>query len=539
MNTTLVKVVVAALISVFLYNIFLFGVQLGVGTGLLFLGLNIYFFVAREKKNENLSLAISASAASIVFAFLFAFRDNDVVQVVNFLAAVFFSLTALYLYKFTGSFSFQVPRFILLPILILKDFVVSLYNLAKPDTWSSSKQIDKNITTSLFRGIAIASALFLILFFLLSQADPIFNKLSQNFFASIRERTITSVVIFVALTGFGLIKILEKATETKLKNELSVGKLHELSIITGSISALFLVFIIVQFRYLFSAVNERDLHQLGINSLTYSEYVRKGFFELIIVAALSSGIVIYALKFLHRFKDNQKRLIQIFSGFLTIETGLLLLSAVKRVALYADAHGLTRARIFGFVFLLWLSVMLSIFLFRIFKETGKKNFFYISLLSTLITLLFINILNIDGLVATKYKPTVNNEVDYFYLTGLSSDAVDVWKEALVESEKTLVQLETVKSLNSEDNRKLYWTRLTLDQIRFDVEYLVEKYSIQRKWQSYNLSEYLAYQKISEDAGFLEKVKDLLTRANVLESRVSDEVRFSTQLDRSVNPPLVR
>ena len=183
--------------------------------------------------------------------------------------------------------------------------------------------------------------------------------------------------------------------------------------------------------------------------------------------------------------------------------------------------------------------MLSIFLFRIFKETGKKNFFYISLLSTLITLLFINILNIDGLVATKYKPTVNNEVDYFYLTGLSSDAVDVWKEALVESEKTLVQLETVKSLNSEDNRKLYWTRLTLDQIRFDVEYLVEKYSIQRKWQSYNLSEYLAYQKISEDAGFLEKVKDLLTRANVLESRVSDEVRFSTQLDRSVNPPLVR
>ena len=46
-----------------------------------------------------------------------------------------------------------------------------------------------------------------------------------------------------------------------------------------------------------------------------------------------------------------------------------------RFVLYADAYGLTRARVFGFIFLIWLSIILIIFLFRIFGELKQKWLF--------------------------------------------------------------------------------------------------------------------------------------------------------------------
>ena len=56
----------------------------------------------------------------------------------------------------------------------------------------------------------------------------------------------------------------------------------ELGIVLGLLDVLFLAFVLVQFRYLFGGA---ELVQVSA-TLTYAEYARRGFFELVAVAAL-------------------------------------------------------------------------------------------------------------------------------------------------------------------------------------------------------------------------------------------------------------
>ena len=62
----------------------------------------------------------------------------------------------------------------------------------------------------------------------------------------------------------------------------------ELNVVVTILDLLFLAFVIVQFRYLFGG---RDLVQQSAN-LTYAEYARHGFFELVAVAALTLPLLL-------------------------------------------------------------------------------------------------------------------------------------------------------------------------------------------------------------------------------------------------------
>ena len=55
---------------------------------------------------------------------------------------------------------------------------------------------------------------------------------------------------------------------------------------------LFAFFLIIQLKYLFLHVEESDLKNLGINIATYSEYVRQGFFQLLIAATIAARSII-------------------------------------------------------------------------------------------------------------------------------------------------------------------------------------------------------------------------------------------------------
>src|SRR5205823_3431807 len=62
---------------------------------------------------------------------------------------------------------------------------------------------------------------------------------------------------------------------------VSIGRI-ELVVVLGALDALFLAFVLVQFRYFFGGANLVETSA----TLTYSEYARRGFFELVYVAAL-------------------------------------------------------------------------------------------------------------------------------------------------------------------------------------------------------------------------------------------------------------
>lgn len=157
----------AALIFVGLYNILFFHVQWGIGLGIFFLFLNSYFFFSKTAENKNLSFALLSSVIGILFAFLFSFRGNEIVQFVDLVAASFFSLVSLYLYKFAEAVKFQIPRFLSIPIIAIGKSIKGLLNIFRQENRSSA----------IIRGLLIAFPILGILLFLLMQADPIFEKI--------------------------------------------------------------------------------------------------------------------------------------------------------------------------------------------------------------------------------------------------------------------------------------------------------------------------------------------------------------------------
>lgn len=512
----------AALIFVALYNLLFFHTQPGLGTALLFVFLNIYFFTVRDQSNKNILAGVLASVTSVIFAFLFFLRANGVVQIIDITAAIFFSLVALYLYKYQGNLTFKIANFVSWPFRIVFSSIAGFFKLFTADSWP--------------RGLIITLPILAILLLLLTQADPVFNKLTRNFFSGTLERVIQSLAIFLGLLGVGLAALkLQDGPEQEVATD---GKSHELIIMTGSVIVLFAVFILVQFQYLFSSVGERDLLKLGIASLTYSEYVRKGFFELLIASSIACGLLLYVLRYLDHLKGRLRVVIRLFSNILTIETGFLLLSAFRRLVLYADAHGLTRARIFGFIFLIWLGILLVILLVRLSKRMKQQWFFTGVAAATLFVLMLVNIINVDGLIATLYKPTVNSEIDYSYLSRLSSDAGESWQPAIEDAKETVSRIEGIVAISSEHRRQLSYRSYALDNLRLKMDYLLHKYGAKDiQWQSFNISEYLAYRKITANLDYYKQIPGLLNQISAIQSRASTEVINNTPLDRSTNSPL--
>lgn len=555
------KLILSSLGFVVIYNLLFFEIDFGVGIGLFFFFLNLFYFFTKDKSTQ-LKKAFTFSVISTVFGLLIGFRSNEILKVLNFILASFFSFIALHFYKAEGIFPYEIAKFLLIPLNLTISSLRALRETFSVTNYSQDKH-DNKLMSAFLRGVIIVLPIFALLVILLTHADPIFNKLIGNFFENIWQRILVSTFIFIGLINIGFLRIKEFTHSKEVSLDQASHKTYELIIIIGSIAFLFAIFIAIQFRYFFSNIGERELHKLGIFSLTYSEYVRKGFFELVAASTIAILVMFYALRFLHKLKGRHKLLIQILSSVFIIEIGLILISAFQRINLYALTHGLTRARVFGVIFLIWLAITLIILLIQIIKQIKKEWIFKLSLAPAVVIFLVSNIINIDGLIATKFRPSVNGEIDYYYLSDLSFDAADTWKDAVIDSKKVVDQLEAFRNFSSEDYRKFYWAKNTLERLDSKIDYLKLKYghyqnltnnnSISnidfkttekkinklRKWQSYNLGEFKAYTIVLQNKDIFDQLTSLLEKANNYDAtRVSESIRNTAPLDRSTQPPLL-
>ena len=115
-----------------------------------------------------------------------------------------------------------------------------------------------------------------------------------------------------------------------------------LGIVTALLLLVYAVFAIVQFQYLFGGKLP--------GALTYSEYAREGFWQLIAVALMN--FTLFGLTCRYAKKTAAGLALQ---ALLLFATALLLASAAARLLLYIGAYGLTMMRILP----LWLMVYLA------------------------------------------------------------------------------------------------------------------------------------------------------------------------------------
>lgn len=221
-------------------------------------------------------------------------------------------------------------------------------------------------------GLGLAVPVLLIVLPLLSQADAGFELLvgdlvryMQEHLLSVFLRLLFSVpvslylygLIFGGITGRNtdMVKV-EQLQETRK----AARRVPDMAITTVLVilCLVYLLFIGLQGNYLFAAF-QGSLPE----EFTYAEYARRGFFELCQIGAWN----LILLGLCHLFSRNgsqENKLLQILTIVLSVQTLLLLFTAVSKLAMYIDVYGLTVNRVLPMTFLIWLVLVFVLLILR-------------------------------------------------------------------------------------------------------------------------------------------------------------------------------
>ncbi len=195
----------------------------------------------------------------------------------------------------------------------------------------------------------------------------------------------------------------------------------EAFVVLGCVDLLFTFFVALQFRYFFGG--QANITAAGY---TYSEYARRGFFELIWVAVISLLLYLGLNATTKREKPAQARIFTGLAVLLVALVGVILTSAFQRLLLYEDAYGFTSLRTYTHIFIPWLGFLL---LATIALQILRREQFFggLLLLSVFGFALTFGLINIDGLIVHQNvaRARAGAEMDGQYLLGLSDDAVPV------------------------------------------------------------------------------------------------------------------
>jgi hypothetical protein len=112
--------------------------------------------------------------------------------------------------------------------------------------------------------------------------------------------------------------------------------------------ALFAAFVALQISTFFAGHE----YVLRTASLTYAEYAREGFAQLLVAAALTLAVIAAAARWAHPSR--------LLLGALCVLTLVVLASAFERLDLYMSAYGFTRLRLTAEATILWLGGLFSL-----------------------------------------------------------------------------------------------------------------------------------------------------------------------------------
>jgi hypothetical protein len=280
-------------------------------------------------------------------------------------------------------------------------------------------------TGEVFRGLAITLPVLFVIGSLFVGADAVFQKMVYSVFDLDIEWLVGHLLFtgFVAWVVAGVLRGTFVAKPTLFPyaqtKPLSLG-ITEVTIILGSSILLFVLFLAVQFRYLFGGA---DL-VLVTPSLTYAEYARRGFFELTAVVALVLPMLLALEWILKREKASHLQLFRVLAVIQVFLLFAVIASALQRMLLYQREYGLTEMRVYTTAFMGWMGFLL--FWYVVTVLSGRRSRFAIgAVAAAFLTVLVLLVINPDDLIARTNiaRAVEGKEMDVKYLASLSLDAV--------------------------------------------------------------------------------------------------------------------
>lgn len=213
---------------------------------------------------------------------------------------------------------------------------------------------------SIARGLLIATPIVLAFGGLFAAADIFFRDFFADVFAFDVETVATHLMVTILagwLSGSYLAAITLASPEPipppAPPERARLGPV-EIGILFGLVNAVFALFVVIQFRYLFGGSGRVE----SSSTLTFADYARRGFFELVAVAVLTA-VLLLAAHWLLAPGRRAWRLFVPLAALLEVLVLVVMVSAFERMRLYMDFYGLTELRLFVTIFMGWLLIVFA------------------------------------------------------------------------------------------------------------------------------------------------------------------------------------
>ena len=484
------------------------GIALPVFTWILITGfLFVHWREQETARLGNIGLAIPI----LFFSFMAAWRSNGFLTFLN-VASTLILLTYL-TYTYTGQRLYRhgFLGYFLIPIRTWSESLVEGALVLRDGTEDIRKSIGRWETIyGLLRGLLLAGPVLLVFIALLSAADALFANILGDIFDSFLYRVpefflrvILVALITWVLGGLTVVALQEKKDAEPIRllskfNLTFVGNV-EAMVIMVLVDILFVSFVAVQFSYFFRPVQRIFDEELGV---TFSEAARRGFFELVVVACLSLGLIL-GLHWLSR-RDNKRQMVA-FNGAASFMIGMvlvILVSAFYRLFLYEVSFGFTQLRLYSHLFIVCLAGLLcwTVVVLWCRPQQFATGFF----VTAFAFVAMLNLINPDGFIARqnilRYQPADGVGLSSFLahygsaaLDGRISRTLDTEYLITLPDDAIPVMVKHFDELNASDRAALgleFATRLE----RFDAERQTQP------WQAFHLGRLLAYRALQGWAG---------------------------------------
>jgi len=285
-------------------------------------------------------------------------------------------------------------------------------------------------------GVLLAVPLLVVFGALFASADTVFANVLQNLFA-FDLNSVVSHMFFIGFWGaltagylrWGLFG--RPAAWSRPTASTGVGIVPS-AVAIGLLDLLFLLFVVVQLRYFFGGVALIE----ATTGLTYAEYARRGFFELVAASSLTLPVLLGADHLVRGETAEHLRTFRRLAGLLLVLLAVVMASALGRMRLYVAAYGLSEDRLYATAFMVYLLGVFAWFAWTVLRGTAggspRTRFAFGALIQGFSVLAGLHILNPDAFIVRTNlnRPAAERPFDAKYALSLGADAVPFLLDAL-------------------------------------------------------------------------------------------------------------
>lgn len=298
-----------------------------------------------------------------------------------------------------------------------KDYILSIFKV--------KRKTEKN--SNIGKAIIITLPIVIIIISLLASADDVFGSIFLNGIANIFEvifafdlttvifKVVVIICLFIYFSSFFNHIVFEYEPKDEEFEKFQIKDITTTKMLLTALNVVYILFCFIQIKALF----------LGKGDVSnYSQYARKGFFQLMFVSFINLVVILLAKKCEKNKYVNSMCLLMIACTF------IILLSSAYRMFLYEDAYGYTRLRLLVYVALLTEAILLVPTIAYVIDKKINLPKVYLSIV--IVMYVGINIANIDNIIT-------KSNVDRYFEIGVF-DVEYLKKETECDAVKELIRI---------------------------------------------------------------------------------------------------